>query len=260
MKTFMSLAFFGSLILSPLGMAQSVLDGKWKADLDKDQYSDKVDVRELTHGIYECRTCDPAYKIKADGRDQSVAGNSTYDTLNVRVVDDHTVIMVMRKSGKLAAETTIKVSDDGNTETMHQVVSDGPQPFTIERTFSRVQPGGPGSHAISGGWKTRKTVASDNVDVTTFKVSGDSLTMTNVDGDSYTAKFGGPPAPLTGDPRWNFASVKLVDARTMEETLRKDDKIVMVTRWSVDADGVTMHASFDDTHGHVFKQSGHKVQ
>lgn len=248
-------------MLSPLGMAQSVFDGTWKADLDKDQYSDKVDVRELTKGIYECRTCDPEYKVKADGHDQPVTGNTMYDTLSVRMVDDHTVVTVARKSGKLVAETTITVSDGGNTETMHQVVSDvGPEPFTVERTLTRVQPGEPGSHAISGGWKTRKTTASDNVDVTTFKVAGHALTMTDVNGGSYTATFGGPAAPLTGDPRWNFVSVKLIDARTMEETLRKDDKIVMITRWSVDEDGVTMHASFDDTHGHVFKQSGHRVQ
>lgn len=261
MKTVTTLAFLGSLILSPLGMAQSVFDGTWKADLDKNQNSDKADVRELINGTYECRTCQPPYKIEADGRDQSVTGNSMYDTLSARVVDDHTVVTVAKKAGKLMAETTIKVSDDGNTEIMHQVVSGmGPEPFTVEKTFSRVQPGEPGGHAISGGWREVKMTASDNVDVQTFKVAGDVLTMTNVNGGSYTAKFNGPAAPYTGDPRWNFVSVKLIDARTIEETRRKDDKIVMIARWSVEADGTTMHASFDDTHGHVFKQSGHKVQ
>jgi hypothetical protein len=33
-----------------------------------------------------------------------------------------------------------------------------------------------------------------------------------------------------------------------------------VERWSVDADGKTMHARFDDTQGHVQEQDGHKVQ
>ena len=105
-----------------------------------------------------------------------------------------------------------------------------------------------------------KVTASKNVDVQTFKVAGDVLTMTNVRGGAYTAKFNGPVVPFTGDPRWNFVSVKLIDTRTIEETLRKGDQIVMVTRWTIDPDNTTMHASFDDTHGHVFKQSGHKVQ
>ena len=155
MLTLKKLFFLGSLILSPLGMAQSLFDGTWKADLDKNQNdSDKAEVRQLSKGIYECRTCQPPYKIAADGRDQAVTGNSMYDTLSARVVDDHTVMTVAKKSGKLIAEATIKVSDDGNTETVHQVVSGvGPEPFTVDTTFSRVQPGESGSHAISGAWR-----------------------------------------------------------------------------------------------------------
>jgi len=35
---------------------------------------------------------------------------------------------------------------------------------------------------------------------------------------------------------------------------------MLVTRWSIDSDGKTMHARFDDTHGFVQEQTGHKVQ
>jgi hypothetical protein len=43
-------------------------------------------------------------------------------------------------------ETTITVSDDGNTETIRQVVSGmGPNPFTVEKICNRLQPRAPGS-------------------------------------------------------------------------------------------------------------------
>jgi hypothetical protein len=35
--------------------------------------------------------------------------------------------------------------------------------------------------------------------------------------------------------------------------------LVEITRWSVDPDGTTLHARFDDTHGRIQEQAGHKV-
>jgi hypothetical protein len=40
----------------------------------------------------------------------------------------------------------------------------------------------------------------------------------------------------------------------------KDGKIVKISLWSVRPDGKTMHVRFDDTHGHVQEQDGHKVE
>jgi len=54
-------------------------------------------------------------------------------------------------------------------------------------------------------------------------------------------------------------SLKLIDDRTIEESDKKDGKVVKVSRWSIDPDGKTIHARFDDTRGHVQQQSGRRI-
>jgi hypothetical protein len=58
-----------------------------------------------------------------------------------------------------------------------------------------------GSHAISGSWQISKTESvSDNALMFTFKLEGDSLTMSNPTGQSYIAKMDGTDTPYKGDP------------------------------------------------------------
>jgi hypothetical protein len=40
----------------------------------------------------------------------------------------------------------------------------------------------------------------------------------------------------------------------------KDAQVVKISRWTVGPDGKTMHARFDDTHGHIQEEDGHKIQ
>jgi hypothetical protein len=249
-----------TILVSVSSHAASVFDGTWKADLEKNGRDAKPEVRQLMQGIYKCATCDPPYELKADGA-QHPAPGSGIDTRSVSVLDAHSVAMRGMKDGKQSFESTIVVSKDDTTETISETIFDaGPEPFTVTEYFQRVAVGPAGSHAISGGWKLTKTEASDNVDVTTFKVIGDSLKRDDVEGSSYTAKLDGTPAPYTGDPRWDHVSVKLINASTIEETLTQSGQLRMKARWSVDADGVTMHAHFEDPKGSSFDQTGHKVK
>lgn len=55
-------------------------------------------------------------------------------------------------------------------------------------------------------------------------------------------------------------SLKVIDKNTIEESDKKDGKIVKISLWSVGPDGKTMHVRFDDTHGHVQEQDGHKME
>ena len=54
-------------------------------------------------------------------------------------------------------------------------------------------------------------------------------------------------------------SLEVIDERTIEERNLRDGMVVPVTRWRVGPDGRTMHVPFDDLHGHVMEQTGHKV-
>src|SRR5579862_9176394 len=105
------------------------------------------------------------------------------------------------------------------------------QPFTVEKRFSSAEAGQPGSHAISGAWIETKMTASDNVDVTTFKVTGDTLKRNDAEGSSYVAKLDGTPAAYSGDPRWDQVAVKMTDPNTIEETYTQKGELRMRARW-----------------------------
>jgi hypothetical protein len=84
--------------------------------------------------------------------------------------------------------------------------------------------------------------------------------MSDRAGRSFSAKLDGTEAPYIGDPRFTSVSVKLIDSRTIEESDKNQDKIVLITRWTVGPDGTTMHVRFDNTQGFVQEQTGHKIK
>lgn len=56
----------------------------------------------------------------------------------------------------------------------------------------------------------------------------------------YTAQFDGKDAPLTGSQNVDMVSLKRVDARTMERTFKKGDKVMLTSTQVISADGKTM--------------------
>ena len=51
---------------------------------------------------YECQTCFPPVKVKADGNDQAVTGDPYRDTIAVTVMTDLEIKVVTKKGGQLA--------------------------------------------------------------------------------------------------------------------------------------------------------------
>src|SRR5450631_4559866 len=101
MRTVCALALLMSL--SPLCVAQSAFNGTWTPDPQVFSPTRKPDVIELANGVYDCQSCTPPYKIKADNSDQAVSGNPYYDSLSVKVVDDRTVVKVAKKAARTVA-------------------------------------------------------------------------------------------------------------------------------------------------------------
>jgi hypothetical protein len=91
-------------------------------------------------------------------------------------------------------------------------------------------------------------------------VNGGALSMSDRMGRSFTAKFDGTAAPYKGSDEFDGVSLKLIDERTIEESDLKNGKVVKISRWALSPDGQTVHARFDDTHGHIQEQDGHKVK
>ncbi len=261
MRTRNVLVVMGLLAVSPLGMAQAVFNGTWRPNSQTFSPTRNPDVVELVGGFYECQTCTPPYKIKADGEDQAVSGNPRYDALSVRVVDDRTATRVAKQRGKTVVETKTTVSLDGTTKTDVQTMYDmAPRPVEITTHSTRVSAGPQGSHVVSGGWRMTDGDVSNHAEDTIFQVSGNTLSMSDRMSRSFSAKLDGTDAPYNGSDEFTSVSLKVIDKNTIEESDKKDGKVVKISLWSVGSDGKTMHVRFDDTHGHVQEQDGRKVE
>lgn len=238
-------------LLMPAGaVAQSVFNGTWKFDVNNMNFPKKPDVILLQDGMYTCNTCDPPFTIKADGKDQPVVGNPYADTIAVQVVNDREVKFADKKNGKLVSTESLAVSADGNA--MSDGISDssstnGGPPVMSKSEFTRVANGPTRSHAISGSWRMTKIESvSDNGATFTYKVVGDELTMTNMMGQTYTAKFNGTEAPEKGDPGTTSVKLKLINKNTFEETDFRNGKLIGVWRMTVSPDGKTGNVTFHD--------------
>jgi hypothetical protein len=237
-------------LLTPgLAMAQSAFDGTWKVDLKTAKFPVKPDVYLLQDGMYHCKTCAPPVEIKADGQDQKVTGHPYYDMASIKVLDDRTIEEIDKKNGKVVATSKTWVSADGNTLMFEFTDSSATNadPVTGKGEETRVAKGPAGSHAISGSWRTAKMdTVSDNGLTFTYKVTGDSLTMTNLTGQSYTAKLDGTEAPYKGDPGTTSVSVKKMGMNTIEETDKRDGKVTSIARITLSADGKSMTIAVED--------------
>lgn len=223
-------------------LAQASLAGTWKTDLSKSKYPTEPDVFILQNGRYRCPTCHPPIDVAADGTNQPVTGHPRYDTMRIDVVDARTVMITEQKNGRTAQTLRTVVAANGDTAYwQYGSHLDTGHPVTGKGEDLRVSPGPPGSHAISGAWRTigMGGVAESGL-LTTYTVDGDRLTMTTPTAASYTAKLDGTEAPYRGDPSITSVSVKRIDAHTIEQTNKLGTKVISVATVTVSADGKTL--------------------
>jgi hypothetical protein len=251
----------GLALLPAFAAAPSPFEGTWRPDPQLPSATRKPDSVQLAAGIYDCKACDPPYKIKADGRDQRVPNNPVYDTMSITVLDPHSVKGIAKKGGTQVGEVLISVSPDGATKTEKTTLTGmAPKPIEVTSRYRRVLDGAPGSHPVSGTWQLLDTDVTNHAEDTTFKVTDGTLVMTDLMGGAYSAKLDGTQAPYSGNPQYNAVSVKLINSKTIEESDLKDGKVVQLRRWSISADQNALHARIDDTQGHVQEQTAHRVR
>jgi hypothetical protein len=232
----------GAALLPLNAFADSPFDGTWKEDVSSMKASKTPDVMVLKDGMFSCKTCTPPYTVKADGSDQSVAGNPYMDTVAVNASDPHKLVLTEKKNGKTMETLTFKVAPDNKTVDVDFTgTSENGTSFSGKGGLKRVAEGPQGSGPISGSWtRTGLTNASDSLVTATYKVNGDTLTMTDPTGDSYAAKMDGSDAPEKGNPGVTSVSVKKEGARTLMETDMRDGKVVETVKSTVAPDGKSM--------------------
>jgi len=235
------------LLVSATLFAQSPFDGTWMTKLDTAKFPTKPDEYTLTNNQYECLTCVPKVAVQADGTDQKVTGHPYFDTIAVKVVNASSVEIIEKKDGKVMYTDTETISPDGKTLNDKVTDTTGTQPVKLEATSKRVKPGPAGSHALSGAWRTDKfdNVSSNGLTVT-YQGTANGLKMSDLNGNSYDAKFDGKDYPINGDPGHTMVSLKRIGDRTIEETDKRGGKVVGVFHMTVSADGKSIQAAYND--------------
>lgn len=215
-------------------MAQDSFNGTWKLDVSS-AFPKNVNVWLLKDGLYRCTSCSPSIEVKADGKDQPVKGQP-YDTISAKVVSPRTVEEVEKKNGQVVSDETFTVSDDGRTAT------DAFGNWKVIMT--RVAEAPAGAHELSGSWKPLKIESiSDRELLVTYKLEGNTLSMSCAAGQSYVARFDGLDAAYTGDPDMNAVALKRISRNVIEETDKLNGKVVSVTRLTLAADGKSITVS-----------------
>jgi len=227
------------LLFSSGALAASPFDGSWKIDLKSVRTTGKPDVYLLTKGEYTCSSCLPDLHVKADGAEHAVTDHSYYDTAIVKVTGPDSIEITLMKDGKEFAHMVDTVSADGNTLTTRFRNHLGDQEVTGILAERRVAAAPPGSHPVSGSWQQQGFDADDAVRAIQYKMTADGFQMSWA-GQSYDAKFDGKEYPVNGDPGKTRVVLKKIDARTIEETDRRDGKVVDEFRMTVAEDGGTV--------------------
>jgi hypothetical protein len=238
-----ALVFFFLLTGSAL-LAQSRFNGTWEMKMDTLQFSGPPEEYLLVKGTYHCETCVPKVDVETDGTDHKVSGHP-YDTLAVRILDNHSVKFTMKKDGKTTFECIETVSSDDRSMTEEFTNTEEVETVTGKAGFTRLAQGPPGSHALSGKWsmQTVKNATSAGT-LTTYQSIANGMKIS--DGSlSYEVKFDGNDYPADGDAHATV-SIKLIDEYTIEETDKQDGKVMTVARMTVSKDGKSMRVESSD--------------
>ncbi len=115
MRRLLSIGLLAFFLMPISAMAQSAFDGTWKVDMSKAHFPKKPDVYLLQAGMYHCKSCVPPVEVKADGQNQKVTGHPYYDSMSIKIVDDHSIEETDKLDGNTVATSKWTVSPDGNT-------------------------------------------------------------------------------------------------------------------------------------------------
>ncbi len=219
-------------LFSCVALARKPFDGTWKLDVGTIPTPKAPLIWLLKDGVYECKSCSPPIRVKADGQDQPTP-HQVYDTISVSIVDDHTVREIEKKNGQIVSNETFTVSNGGKT------VTDEFANWKV--SMNRIAQCPPGAHALSGSWQPLKLEStSDTWLLITYKLEGETLRMSRPTGEAFRARLDGTEAPYLGNPNITNVSVTRIGSNTIEETDKFNGKPILAVRTTVGGDGKSM--------------------
>lgn len=243
-------ALFVALLFLPAALvAESPFDGTWVTKMDTIQLPQKPENYVLENDDYECSTCVPKIKVKADGKDYPLPGSPYFSTIAVRVINPQSLEITEKLAHKTVYTENDTVGTDGNTlvEIIVDTASANGEPMSATEAFRRVSAGPVGSSPISGSWQAEKIKgASENGTSVTYHTKGDRLEASNPNGEGYSAKFDGNEYPIHGLPAHNTVSLQRIDPNTIVERDREDGVVHYEIRMTVSPEGKTMQVTETD--------------
>jgi hypothetical protein len=193
-------------------------------------------------------------------RTRRVSETGYWDTISVRVLDDRSVEIISKKAGKIMFTEIDTISPDGATLT--QVLKDTTeaQTVTIETHSKRVHPGPAGSHVLSGSWRAYKISRSENGSIVKYHCTVDGFSAETPLGEKFDAKFDGKDYLVEDDPAHTMVSVKLLSPNSVEQTNKRNGKVVSVLRLTVAPDGETIQVTYEDKEANTTTSSQMRKQ
>jgi len=197
-----------ALLIPAISIAKSPFDGTWKARVDSIQVTGKPEVFEISNGMYDCKSCAPPYKIKADGTDQPVPGHAYMDHEAVKVLSPSSIEFTDKQVGKVMNTSSEMLSADGSKLIGKFTSNSGEKPVTGTFTEKRVGPAPAGALPISGSWiQDSVSDMTDSGLIVTLQTTPNGLKMTS-NGQTTDAKFDGKEYPTVGDPGKTMVTLK----------------------------------------------------
>ena len=246
---YISCVLFSAVVLCvpAVSHAQAAFNGTWRIDMATAKFSPKPFTFYIGHGWYHCVSCDTPFTVPADGKEHPVTGQP-FDSINVTIVNPQTISMTEIERRQGVAEQTRTVSANGKTLTVKTTShpQNSSKPVTFEVTAKRDGVAPSDVHATSGNWVTPKASGSENALLTTYKVTGDQMTMTDPTGDTYTAKFDGQDYPAKGSYGLDAVALKLLNPHSIQETDKLKGKVVETDTMTVSPNGKTMTITATD--------------
>lgn len=230
------------LVVPVCAFAQSAFNGTWKLDpTTVHQFGGQAMTIALKGGMYECN-CHPPISVKADGQDHAVKGHDDFNTVAIKVVNDHAIQRTYKLDGKVISENSITVAPDGKTATESFNVYSGSNHSTGSGVLKRVAEGSPGSNAVAGSWRLdHVTSGGGPIFSPTYKIDGNMVTSTDAAGDSYKAKLGGEAVPnIVNGKADGTVAVKMLGKDGLRETYARHGKVISTSTMTISADGKTM--------------------
>ncbi len=111
----------------------------------------KPDTFVITKTGYSCKTCTPAFTVKADGNAYPVKGGA-FDAVAIRLTSNG-VTEIHMKGGKVVTTINTSVSSDGRTATTDFTDTSGAKPAKGFAVARRVEGSPKGANPVSGSWQ-----------------------------------------------------------------------------------------------------------